>query len=135
MEYFEPNSYVPEETIGCTSDFNGIKCLNLLKVIIFTQILFQNTLKKFKHALSQTPSTNVKVHEIIDAFLIFYSKNSKIFFHGIMNCNCSSGIHDTLTHILYTRKYFPLFYFRPICLQCQRTNLDNEIKTIFILLC
>lgn len=80
MEYFEPNSYVPEETIGCTSDFNGIKCLNLLKVIIFTQILFQNTLKKFKHALSQTPSTNVKVHEIIDAFLNILFKEFKNIF-------------------------------------------------------
>lgn len=80
MVYFEPNSYVPEETIACTSDSMVSSAVNLLKGIIFTQILFQNTLKKFRHALSQTPSTNDKVHEIIDAFLNILFKEFKNIF-------------------------------------------------------
>lgn len=113
--------------------------VNLLKGAIFTQILFKNTLKNFNHAASQTPSTNLKYMKLSYALLIFYSENSKMFFseHGIMSCNCSTGIfHDTLTHVLYTRKHLPQFYFLPVWIRCQRANLRlNEIKTIFKLLC
>lgn len=114
--------------------------VNLLKGAIFTQIYcLRIHLKIFNHAPSQTPSTNLKYMKLSYALLIFYSKNSKMFFseHCIMSCNCSTGIfHDTLTHILYTRKHLPQFYFLPVWIRCQRANLRlNEIKTIFKLLC
>lgn len=114
--------------------------VNLLKGTIFTQIYcFKIHFKNFNHAASQTPSTNLKYMKLSYALLIFYPKNSKMFFseHGIMSCNCSTGIfHDTLTHVLYTRKYLPLSNFCPFCLRCQRANLRlNEIKTIFLNYC
>lgn len=33
---------------------------------------------------------------------MFYLKNLKIFFYGIMNCNCFFGIYDILIYILYS---------------------------------
>lgn len=87
--------------------------VNLLKGAIFTQILFKNTLKNFNHAASQTPSTNLKYMKLSYALLIFYSKNSKMFFseHGIMSCNCSTGIfHDTLTHTVYKETFAPVLF-------------------------
>lgn len=61
--------------------FQWYQVLNLLKGIIFTQILFQNTLKKISSMLClRLRVLMLKYMKLSDAFWMFYLKNSKTFF-------------------------------------------------------
>lgn len=80
MVYFEFNFYVLEEIIVCILDLMVLSVVNLLKGIIFIQILFQNIFKKFRYVLFQILSINVKVYEIINVFLNILFKEFKNIF-------------------------------------------------------